>query len=68
MCKLNDFKEKAKSVHFGFYSYDKVNYINAKEKVIITCPIHNDFEQMPYNHLMGKGCLKCGIEKLKKYF
>lgn len=68
MCKLNDFKEKAKSVHFGFYSYDKVNYINAKEKVIITCPIHNDFEQIPYNHLMGKGCLKCGIEKLKNIF
>jgi hypothetical protein len=39
---------------------DKVIYINNKTKVIITCPIHGDFEQKPNNHLNGKGCQKCG--------
>lgn len=32
-------------------------------KVIITCPIHNDFEQTPSNHLQGHGCPKCNASK-----
>lgn len=37
---FNNFIEKAKEVHNGYYSYDKVNYINARKNVVITCPIH----------------------------
>jgi very-short-patch-repair endonuclease len=36
-----------------------VNYINAHTKIIITCPNHEDFEQIPGNHLFGSGCPKC---------
>jgi hypothetical protein len=62
------FLEKANNMHNYFYSYDKVNYINARSKVIITCPIHGEFKQLPYNHLMGKGCNRCSVDKNKKLF
>jgi hypothetical protein len=52
-------------IHSGFYSYSKVNYINSKSKVIITCPIHGDFEQRAMNHLRGNGCAKCARESSK---
>ena len=57
------FIQKARKVHKNNYSYYKVNYINQKTPIIITCPIHGDFEQLPYNHLRGEGCPKCGREK-----
>lgn len=68
MNKFDSFINKAIEIHNGFYSYDKVDYVNARKKVVITCPIHGDFEQLPYNHLMGKGCNKCSIDKNKKKF
>jgi hypothetical protein len=54
------FIEKAKKVHGDKYIYDKVDYKYAKKNVIITCPEHGDFKQMPTNHLRGKGCPVCG--------
>lgn len=66
--KSSDFIERSKIIHSNFYSYDKVIYHNARTNVIITCPIHGDFNQLPYNHLLGKGCPICGIDKLKKIF
>ena len=58
-----DFIEKAKQIHGDKYNYDKTVYTKAQERVIITCPIHGDFEQFAYAHLNGKGCKKCGTEK-----
>jgi len=66
--KFYNFIEKANKMHNNFYLYNKVYYINARSKVIITCPIHGDFEQLPYNHLMGKGCNKCSIDRNKEKF
>lgn len=54
-----EFIEKAQKVHGDKYNYEKVKYVDAKTKVIITCPIHGDFSQQPYNHLNGNGCPKC---------
>jgi hypothetical protein len=59
------FFEKALEKHNNYYSYDKVDYINAKTNILITCPIHGDFSQLPCNHLQGKGCKKCGINSVK---
>ncbi len=59
-----EFVKKAREVHNDKYNYDKVNYINSHAKVIITCPIHGDFEQTPSSHLSGSDCLKCGIVKI----
>ncbi len=54
-----EFIEKAKQVHSNKYNYFKVDYIDSKTKVIITCPIHGDFFQAPAKHLEGRGCPKC---------
>jgi len=54
-----DFINRATTLHLGKYSYDKVEYKNMETKIIITCPIHGDFEQTPGNHLKGYGCHSC---------
>ena len=62
------FIENAKLKHNNFYNYDKFEYTTARKPGIITCPNHGDFEQRPDNHLQGKGCKLCGINKLKILF
>lgn len=57
------FIEKANGIFHGYYSYNKVNYVNNKLKVIITCQKHGDFECTPANHLKGRGCPICKAEK-----
>ena len=57
-CK-KEFEEKARNIHGDKYDYTKVDYKNAKENVIIICPIHKDFEQTPNSHLSGSGCHIC---------
>lgn len=54
-----DFINKAIKVHGDKYDYSKVNYINNKTDVLITCKEHGDFYQSPHNHLQGKGCPFC---------
>jgi len=46
-------------LHGERYNYEKVNYINARTKIIVTCPTHGDFDVTPYSHLSGTGCSKC---------
>lgn len=58
-----EFINKAKIKHNNKFSYENCNYINSKNKVIITCPVHGDFEQMPTKHLYGDGCPSCGGSK-----
>jgi hypothetical protein len=55
------FINKAKEIHNNKYNYSKVNYINGKTKIIITCNTHGDFEQLPINHLSGQDCSKCSF-------
>lgn len=64
---LFDFIEKSNRIHSDKYDYSKVNYVNSKTKVIITCPEHGDFEQLPNSHLLGKGCIKCGGSSTKDF-
>jgi hypothetical protein len=56
------FIELARKKHGDKYDYSKVVYVDSKVKVTITCPVHGDFEQLPSEHIMGKGCEKCAIE------
>ena len=56
---IEEFVEKANLVHNNKYSYEKVVYKNTDTKVVITCPIHGDFEVTPHHHLNGVGCTKC---------
>lgn len=59
------FIEKAIEIHGDKFNYDKVVYTNSQTKVIITCKQHGDFYMKPNNHLRGKGCRFCKIDKLK---
>lgn len=55
-----DFIGKANKRHNGKYLYNKVEYVNKKVAVCITCKTHGDFWQKPYKHLIGHGCPICG--------
>lgn len=54
------FIKKAKEIHGKKYDYSKVEYINSQTKIIIICPEHGEFLQVPNSHLIGCGCDKCG--------
>lgn len=56
----DEFIKKAVEIHGAKYDYSLINYIDTKKKVIIICPIHGEFQQAPYSHLLGSGCNKCG--------
>ena len=60
------FIEEANQIHDNKYSYDKTNYIKNQIKVIITCPLHGDFEQTPLSHIGGCGCSHCHESKGEK--
>lgn len=55
---------KAKKIHGDSYNYDNTDYKGAKVKIVITCSIHGKFEQVPSNHLSGKGCPKCSQQRI----
>ena len=55
-----DFIARGKQ-HFGDkYSYIKTKYVNKRTSLIITCPVHGDFQQRAQDHLDGHGCRSCG--------
>lgn len=59
---LNQFIEKANSIHNNKYDYSKTNYINSQSYITIICPKHGEFQQLANNHLQGCDCPKCAIE------
>jgi hypothetical protein len=65
-----EFIKKAKVVHGDKYDYSLVEYKNRRIEIKIICPEHDIFEQIPTNHLNGKGCPKCGgnIKKTTEEF
>ena len=69
--KLEIFKERAKLIHGGKYSYELVNDSNyrGRESIVpIVCPIHGKFEQSVDKHLVGHGCRVCAnLNKRKEY-
>ena len=58
----DDFITRSLFVHNGFYDYSLANYISAKTKVCIICPIHGEFWQTPDHHSQGEGCRKCVLD------
>ena len=59
-----NFIYKSKEMYGDKYDYSKVDYKNNKTPITIICPIHGEFEQFPYNHIL-RGCPKCGIKNMK---
>lgn len=58
-----EFIKKAQEKYGFIFNYDKVNYVNFRKKVIITCKTHGDFEITPENHLNGHICVDCSGNK-----
>ena len=54
-----EYIEKANKVHKNKYDYSLVEYKTNKDKVIIICKEHGEFEQIAGGHLSGWGCSKC---------
>lgn len=59
-----EFIQKAIYKHGNYFNYSDINYINNHTKIIIICPKHGKFKQLPYHHLGGNGCSKCRYENL----
>lgn len=59
------FIKKANKIHNHKFDYSKSIYIDAKTKLDIICTKHGVFSQRPNDHLSGRGCPKCKIEKTK---
>lgn len=58
-----EFIKRADAIHGGKYDYSKVKYKNRNTKITIICPVHGEFEQLPYVHLRGSKCSKYADEK-----
>lgn len=54
-----EFIDSCTVTHDGFYSYEKTVYKSAKEKLVVTCPLHGDFSVVAYKHKSGVTCRKC---------
>ena len=54
------FIAEAKEIYGDRYDYSKVDYKNRDNRVVVTCPVHGDFQVYAREHLDGKGCPKCG--------
>lgn len=67
------FIAEAKTIYGDRYDYSKVVYINRDHRVVVTCPVHGEFQVYAREHLDGKGCPKCEkgerfLIKLKEKF
>ena len=67
------FIAEAKEIYGDRYDYSKVDYKNRDHRVVVTCPVHGEFQVYAREHLDGKGCPKCEkgekfIAKLKEKF
>lgn len=51
-----EFIKKCSYVHHNYYDYSKTIYTISHANIIVTCPIHGDFELAAYSHIAGKGC------------
>lgn len=61
---LKDFIKKAKETHGTKYSYSQVQYEQSHKRVVIHCKAcKTNFEQSPSNHLKGRGCPSCAINR-----
>ena len=60
-----DFISKAMIAHGNTYSYEDVVYVGNKVPVVIKCAVHGNFTQTPSDHLVGKGCILCGLDRTR---
>ncbi len=59
---FEEFLRRARAVHGDRYDYSLAGqqWDGVRRKVVLICPEHGRFEQLPRNHLQGHGCALCG--------
>ena len=62
---VDEVKKRIDEKFGGKYALEKIVYRNINTPIIVTCPIHGDFEQTPYMLFNGHGCYKCGQSALE---
>jgi hypothetical protein len=62
------FLEKCSIIHQDKYHYSKTLFTCTRDKIIIKCPTHGEFEQRASAHLDGQGCKKCRNENVRDRF
>ena len=61
-----EFIKRARLIHADYnYDYSGVVYTNNRAKVFMICPEHGFFAQTAKDHLTGRSCRGCGIEKVR---
>jgi hypothetical protein len=55
-----DYIREVKKIFYDKYDYSETVYINGHTKIVIKCKDHGYFYILPYDHLGGSGCPKCG--------
>lgn len=53
------FIRKAREIHGNRYDYSNAIYHKSNQKIVIVCPEHGKFLQVPGSHLAGNGCPAC---------
>lgn len=57
-----EFLKLIKQIHGDKYDYNKTLYNNKRNKVMLTCLKHGDFEKWPSALINGEGCVECSNE------
>ena len=65
---MERFLEISKDIHKNKYGYSKVKYVNQSTLIIIDCPIHGEFKQIPKSHRGGHGCKECSNDSSKERY
>jgi hypothetical protein len=63
---LEEFINKAKSIHGDLYDYSKVEYINTNTKALIIDPEYGEFWQTPNSHIQGAGNPQRGVARMQQ--
>lgn len=58
------FIDSARRIHGDRYKYDDLQFVDKETRLLITCNRHGEWPSYPETHLMGKGCPKCGDERM----
>lgn len=56
---IKQIKQKCVKTHGSKFKYDFSNFKDTNSKIVITCPVHGDFEQNIRSHYNGTGCKRC---------
>lgn len=58
----DDFINKSILIHGEMYNYSKSIYTKGRNKIMIICPTHGEFDIIATTHLQGAGCPHCHNE------